>query len=314
MSGNDRTRGRNMSADRSGHPIVHLVGSIPLPDAETVFRTVSRRGRPAPRPPARRRDRHPQDLDPVPAGRARRESRDRACLGRAAVQVRAVGRQGRARDSAPARQARRQARRRRRSRPAMPTWRSNRGACSTGCSRPASFRPKVKFQISIPTPIAPTYNNMVPADRPELAAGADRSILPARSRRSRRRSRTIASRCNGTCARRCWRGRATTSRVRSTSGSRPSTCSRRSATPCRRRSSSAITCATAARPTSTWCSRRMPASWSRWPMRSPRAWQRPIQFFHMPVPKGRTDDAYFAPLERLKLGDGDRALSRPDPP
>ena len=30
-----------MCADRSQHPIVHLVGSIPLPDAETVFRTVS---------------------------------------------------------------------------------------------------------------------------------------------------------------------------------------------------------------------------------------------------------------------------------
>ena len=29
-----------MCADRS-HPIVHLVGSIPLPDAETVFHTVS---------------------------------------------------------------------------------------------------------------------------------------------------------------------------------------------------------------------------------------------------------------------------------
>ena len=28
-----------MSADRSTHPIVHFVGSIPLPDAETVFRT-----------------------------------------------------------------------------------------------------------------------------------------------------------------------------------------------------------------------------------------------------------------------------------
>src|SRR5580692_3176508 len=26
----------------------------------------------------------------------------------------------------------------------------------------------VKFQVSIPTPIAPTYNNMVPADRPKL--------------------------------------------------------------------------------------------------------------------------------------------------
>ncbi len=29
--------------------------------------------------------------------------------------------------------------------------------------------------------------------------------------------------------------------------------------------------------------------------------RRPIDFFHMPVPKARTDDAYFAPLERLKL-------------
>jgi hypothetical protein len=29
---------------------------------------------------------------------------------------------------------------------------------------------------------------------------------------------------------------------------------------------------------------------------------RPIQYFHMPVPKGRTDDGYFAPLAKLKLG------------
>ena len=28
---------------------------------------------------------------------------------------------------------------------------------------------------------------------------------------------------------------------------------------------------------------------------------RPIQFFHMPVPKGRTDEAYFAPLDNLRL-------------
>ena len=31
--------------------------------------------------------------------------------------------------------------------------------------------------------------------------------------------------------------------------------------------------------------------------------RRPIQFFHLPVPKTRTDDAYFAPLEKLQLGD-----------
>ena len=29
--------------------------------------------------------------------------------------------------------------------------------------------------------------------------------------------------------------------------------------------------------------------------------RRPIQFFHLPVPKPRTDDAYFAPLEGLRL-------------
>ena len=32
--------------------------------------------------------------------------------------------------------------------------------------------------------------------------------------------------------------------------------------------------------------------------------KRPIQFIHMPVMKDRTDDAYFAPLEGLKLGAG----------
>ena len=41
--------------------------------------------------------------------------------------------------------------------------------------------------------------------------------------------------------------------------------------------------------------------------------KRPIQFFHMPVVKARTDDAYFAPLKDLKLRPGDRALSRPHP-
>ena len=67
---------------------------------------------------------------------------------------------------------------------------------------------------------------------------------------------TTASPCSGTCARRCWPGRATTTRGPSTSAPRPSMCSRPSATRCRRASSSATTCATAARPTSTWCSPR----------------------------------------------------------
>src|SRR5215472_9970942 len=41
----------------------------------------------------------------------------------------------------------------------MPIWRSSRGDCSTA---------GIRFQISLPTPIAPTYNNMVPTDRPAL--------------------------------------------------------------------------------------------------------------------------------------------------
>ena len=99
-----------MCADRSQHPIVHFVGSIPLPDAETVFRTLSSATGRHVGPSSGRRDRHPQVLDPVSAGRARRESRDRVRQGRAAVQIRAMGRQGGARNPAPAHQARRHAR------------------------------------------------------------------------------------------------------------------------------------------------------------------------------------------------------------
>jgi hypothetical protein len=29
--------------------------------------------------------------------------------------------------------------------------------------------------------------------------------------------------------------------------------------------------------------------------------QRPIEFFHLPVPKPRTDEAFYVPLEKLKL-------------
>lgn len=32
--------------------------------------------------------------------------------------------------------------------------------------------------------------------------------------------------------------------------------------------------------------------------------RRPIQFFHLPVPKSRTDDAFFAPMKNLELGAG----------
>ena len=294
-------RGRN---ERRSQPASHRASRRQHSAAGRRDRVPHRVGRrrPAPRSPARRRDRHPQDLDPVPAGRARRQSRDRACVGRAAVQVRPVGRQGGARNPAPAGEARRHARRQRRSRPAMPRWRSNRGACSTGCSRRASFPPTVKFQICIPTPIAPTYNNMVPADRPKL--------LPALTRAFHRRGREDRA---GASERphRAAMGRVPGSAglgglLRAGPGRFPHRDHRRAHEGRRRRagrrSSSAIICATAARPTSTWCSRRTPGIMVEIANAIAASVERPIQFFHMPVPKARTDDAYFAPLESLQLG------------
>ena len=60
-----------MSAATANNPIVHFVGSIPLPDAETVFRTLAA----ATAPHLKRLpdgDRHPQDLDPLSAAGAGR--------------------------------------------------------------------------------------------------------------------------------------------------------------------------------------------------------------------------------------------------
>ena len=42
--------------------------------------------------------------------------------------------------------------------------------------------------------------------------------------------------------------------------------------------------------------------------------ERPLDWIHMPVPRGRTDDRYFAPLGDLQLPARDRALPRTPPP
>ncbi len=79
-------------AGSSKHPIVHFVGSIPLPDAETVFRTLADVAAPylLRLPDGETGIR--KDLDPLPPGRARRKSSDRARHGGSAIQVRTMGR------------------------------------------------------------------------------------------------------------------------------------------------------------------------------------------------------------------------------
>ena len=120
----------------------------------------------------------------------------------------------------------------------------------------------VKFQVSLPTPIAPTYNNLVPSDRPKL--------LPALTEHFIGEVRAIAAaipndrlRSSGMCARRYWPGKAITRRGRSISARRRSMYWPASATRCHVQWSSAITSAMAARPMSISSSQRTWGSWSR---------------------------------------------------
>ena len=75
----------------------------------------------------------------------------------------------------------------------------------------------------------------------------------------------------------------------------------RSPVTCRRTSRSAITSATATCSIVTSRSRPTRDGSSRWPTRSRRAWDRPLNWIHLPVPRERFDEAYYAPLRELRL-------------
>ena len=251
-----------MSADRSQHPIVHFVGSIPLPDAETVFRTLSGAvGRHVVRLPDGEtgiRKTWIRFLQDVLAENPAIEHAKR----RAAVQVHPVGRQGDPRDPAASHQARRHARP---------------GAFKTGYADMAieSWGVFERLQKAGAIPAQRQVPDLHPdADRADLqqhgavrpaeaAAGAHAAL----HRRGRQDRQGAAERPHRRAVGRLPGGAGLGRLLRARAGRFPHRDHRRpdarSATRCRRRSSSAITCATAARPTSTWCSRRTPASWSR---------------------------------------------------
>ena len=129
-----------MSADRSKHPIVHFVGSIPLPDTETVFRTLSAATGP--------------HLIRLPDGETGIRKNWIRFLQDVFAQHPAIEL---AADVAPFRFTQwdgkllREIPRLRlkpgakpdpnKPKPAMPTWRSNPGACSTACKSRARSRP-----------------------------------------------------------------------------------------------------------------------------------------------------------------------------
>src|SRR5262245_25694374 len=164
----DRVEGRAaMSAATAPKPIVHFVGSIPLPDAETVFRTLAASAAP--------------HLKRLPDG----ETGIRKTWIRFLQQVLADNPAIEVARDVPSFKFTQWDGKLLREIPRLrvkPGARLDPATVNTGYADMAieSWRlfdrlqqegvipAGVKFQISLPTPIAPTYNNMVPGDRPAL--------------------------------------------------------------------------------------------------------------------------------------------------
>src|ERR1700755_3013961 len=165
-----------MSAAATHQPIVHFVGSIPLPDAETVFRTLSAATGPR--------------LKRLPDG----ETGIRKTWIRFLQQVLADNPAIEVASDVPPFKFTQWDGKLLREIPRLrvkPGARLDPATVKTGYADMAiaSWRiferlqqqgvipAGVKFQISLPTPIAPTYNNMVPTDRPALIAMLTQHLL-----------------------------------------------------------------------------------------------------------------------------------------
>src|SRR3954452_6842894 len=169
-------QGHATMTDPSRHPIVHFVGSIPLPDSETVFRTLSKAVGP--------------HLVRLPDGETGiRKSWIRflqdVLSGNSAIEF--------ATDVPPFKFVQWDGKLVRE----IPRLRVKPGATidpatfDTGYAAMAiaswqvfdrlqkagDIPAGVKFQISIPTPVAPTYNNMVPTDRQKLLPPLTQHLL-----------------------------------------------------------------------------------------------------------------------------------------
>lgn len=291
-----------MPAERNQNLTVHFVGSIPLPDAETVFRTLSAatgshlRRLPDGETGIRKSwIRFLQDvLAENPAIEVAKDVPPFKFVQWDGVVVREIQRlrikQGAKPDPA-----------------SFKTGYADMAIASWGLfdrlQKAGVIPAGVKFQVSIPTPIAPTYNNMVPSDRPAL--------LPPLTQHFIGEVQKIAAAvpndrlaiqwdvCQEVLA---WEGyyekgpvdfRTEAIDVLSKIGNAVpqavelgyhlcygSPADEHMVLPKDSGLMVEMTNAVAA------------------------GVERPIQFFHLPVIKARTDDAYFAPLERLKLKPG----------
>jgi hypothetical protein len=288
-----------MSASREHKPIVHFVGSVPLPDAETVFRTLSAAAGP--------------HLKRLPDGETGIRKTWIRFLQDVLAENPAIEM---AQDVPPFKFVQWDGKLIRE----IPRLRLKPGAkpdpvrFKTGYAEMAieSWRlfdrlqqagvvpPGVKFQISLPTPIAPTYNNMVPADRPALLPALTQHMIGevAAIARAMPNDRIAVQWdvCQEVLA---WEGyyepgpvdvRTETIAVLTEIGD---------AVPAAIELGYHLCYGSPAdehlvQPKNTEIMVEIVN-------RVTAGVRRPIQFFHLPVPKPRTDDAYFAPLEKLTL-------------
>jgi hypothetical protein len=158
----------------------------------------------------------------------------------------------------------------------------------------------VKFQISLPTPIAPTYNNMVPSDRPLLLPALTQHLIGEVGKiAAAMPNERIALQwdvCQEVLA---WEGyyepgpvdfRTETIDILTRIGNAVPTAIELGYHLCY------------GSPADEHCVQpKDMAIMVEIANAAGAGVTRPIQFFHMPVPKGRTDDPYFAPLDNLRL-------------
>jgi hypothetical protein len=284
---------------RAGQPIIHFVGSIPLPDTETVFRTLAGSAGPY--------------LRRLPDGETVIRKTwirflQQVLADNPAIEV--------ATDVPPFKFTQWDGKLLRE----IPRLRVKPGATpdpntfETGYAEMAIASWKlferlqragvipaaVKFQISLPTPIAPTYNNMVPSDRPRLLPALTQHLIAEVTKIAavipNDRIALQWDVCQEVLA---WEGyyekgpvdfRTETIDVLTRIGGTVPGAIELGYHLCY------------GSPADEHCVQpKDMAIMVEIANATSAGVARSIQFFHMPVPKGRTDDAYFAPLDNLRL-------------
>ncbi len=288
-----------MAAEHSKHPIVHFVGSIPLPDAEAVFRTLAEAAGPyllrLPDGETGIRKTWIRFLQTVLAENPAIE------VATDVLPFKFTQWDGKVLREIPRLRIKPGAK------PDPNTFKTGYAEMAIASwslferlQKAGVIPAKVKFQVSLPTPIAPTYNNMVPSDRPVLLPVLTTHLIGEVERIAAAipndRLAVQWDVCQEVLA---WEGyyeagpvdfRNETIGVLTEIGDAVPTAIELGYHLCY------------GSPADEHCVQpKDMAIMVEMTNAVARGVERPIQFFHMPVPKSRTDDGYFVPLENLRL-------------